>query len=51
VAIAFKREHQPVVDTWIAGVEPLLAQDPEFRSDSIMRCALESLTRLPGGAQ
>jgi len=31
VAIAFEREHQPVVDTWIAGVEPLLAQDPEFR--------------------
>ena len=31
VAIAFKREHQPVVDTWIAEVEPLLAQDPELR--------------------
>ena len=31
VAIAFEREHQPVVDTWIARVEPLLAQDPELR--------------------
>ena len=31
VGIAFEREHQPVVDTWIARVEPLLAQDPELR--------------------
>ncbi|GIT67904.1 MAG: hypothetical protein Ct9H300mP25_13760 [Acidobacteriota bacterium] len=31
VAIAFEREHQPVVDTWIASVEPFLAQDPELR--------------------
>lgn len=31
VAVAFEREHQPVVDTWIAGVEPLLVQDPELR--------------------
>ena len=31
VALAFEREHQPVVDTWIARMEPLLAQDPELR--------------------
>jgi hypothetical protein len=31
VAIAFEREHQPVVDSWIARVEPLLAQDAELR--------------------
>jgi hypothetical protein len=30
VALAFEREHQPVVDSWIARVEPLLAQDPEL---------------------
>ena len=31
VAIAFEREHQAVVDTWIDRVEPLLVQHPELR--------------------
>ena len=31
VAVAFEREQQAVVDTWIAAAEPLLAQDVELR--------------------
>lgn len=31
VAIAFEREQQAVVDTWIAAAEPLLSRDPELR--------------------
>jgi hypothetical protein len=31
VAVAFEREQQAVVDTWITSMEPLLAQHPELR--------------------
>ena len=31
VAVAFERNQQPVVDTWIAAAEPLLARDPGLR--------------------
>ena len=47
VAVAFEREQQAVVDTWITSMEPLLAQHPELRFYEVpTTCKSSTLSRL-----